>query len=373
MFDAVVEVPQDWPRWAQVTLELTIAGAIGLAVHLLLSRYLRRLLARTPFGVFDILFERARRPAALTLPLLMMLLARSRTTPPRESGRPLPLLDHVIEIGVIFGLTWWLVTLFGALDKYVKGAHDVAVDDNREARRVHTQVTVLSRALQLLAICAGIATALMTFPRVQQIGTSMLASAGIAGVVVGLAARPVLENLIAGLQIGFTQPIRLDDTVVIDDKFGRVEDITMTYIVVRLWDERRLIVPFSKFIAQPFENWTRYDSAVMGTVMLWVDFSTPVDRVRDAGKRIVQSTPYWDGRAFNVQVTDATESAMLLRVLVSARNSTDAWELRVLVREKLIAFLNAELPGALPNRRGETSDAEDSAENTQLAANKPDA
>jgi small-conductance mechanosensitive channel len=161
----------------------------------------------------------------------------------------------------------------------------------------------------------------------------------------------VLENLIAGLQIGFTQPVRLDDIVVIEGEFGRIEEIAMTYIVVRVWDERRLIVPFSKFISEPFQNWTRRDSNITGTVMIWVDYSTPVQRVREFAQKLVEGSPLWDRRAFNLQVTETNEQAMQLRIVLSAADAPTLWNLRVTVREQVIEHLQRELPDSLPRRR----------------------
>lgn len=337
-----------WRMWADVAVELALAAAIGIIVHLLMSRVVRRLLARKALGFVDVLFEQLRAPAALAWPLLFMTLARARS---RVVGLTLPALDHVLLLALFAALTWLVVRFVGAVDLYVKKRHDVTAPDNREARRVHTQVTVLSRSLQVVAIIAGVAAALMTFPRVQQVGASILASAGIAGIVVGLAARPVLENLLGGLQIGFTQPIRLDDVVLVAGEYGRVEEITTTYVVLKLWDERRLIVPFSKFISEPFQNWTRTGAELLGTVFVWVDYAAPVERIRAAAEQIVRESPLWDGRVNKLQVTECTEQSMQLRVLVSANNASAAFDLRVHVRERLIDFLQRELPHVLPRRR----------------------
>ncbi|HEV2295708.1 MAG TPA: mechanosensitive ion channel domain-containing protein [Tepidisphaeraceae bacterium] len=346
-----------WRLWMDIALELAVAALIGVVLHLVLSRVVRRLLARRSWGFVDVLFEQLRAPARIAWPLLFMTLARART---RAIGVTLPALDHVLLLALFAALTWLVARFIGAVDLYVKKRHDVKAPDNREARRIHTQVTVLSRSLQVVVVIAGIAAALMTFPRVQQVGASILASAGIAGIVVGFAARPVLENLIGGLQIGFTQPIRLDDVVLVAGEYGRVEEITTTYVVVLLWDERRLIVPFNKFISEPFQNWTRTGSELLGTVFVWVDYTAPVERIRAAAEAIVKQSPLWDGRVFKVQVTELTEQTMQLRVLVSANHAAAAFDLRVHVRERLIEFLQRELPHVLPRRRMEIEGASDS-------------
>lgn len=347
-----------WRFWTDVALELALAALVGVVVHLVLSRVVRRILAKRQWGFVDVLFEQLRAPARFVWPLLFMTLARGRS---RVVGVKLPTLDHVLLLALFAALTWLLVRLVESVDVYVKRRHDIAAADNREARRVHTQVTVLSRSLEVVVIIAGVAAALMTFPRVQQVGASILASAGIAGIVVGLAARPVLENLLGGLQIGFTQPIRLDDVVILAGEYGRVEEITTTYVVLKLWDERRLIVPFSKFISEPFQNWSRTETQLLGTVFVWVDYTAPVERIREAARAIVAESPLWDKRVFALQVTEFTEQTMQLRVLVSAVNAGTAFDLRVHVREKLIDYLQRELPHVLPRRRLELEQTGDPA------------
>jgi small-conductance mechanosensitive channel len=214
-----------------------------------------------------------------------------------------------------------------------------------------TQVRVLTRVMDTMLVLLTAAAALMTFEPVRQYGLSLFASAGIAGLIVGLAARPVLSNLIAGVQLAVTQPIRIDDAVVIEKEWGRVEEITSTYVVIRLWDLRRLIVPLTYFIEKPFENWTRENSSIIGSVFLYADYSVPVDRLRERLLEIVAASKLWDGLVANLSVTDAREHAVELRAIVSAGSSAAAWDLRCEVREKLIAFLREECPGALPRQR----------------------
>jgi small-conductance mechanosensitive channel len=191
----------------------------------------------------------------------------------------------------------------------------------------------------------------MTFPAARQIGTSILASAGIAGIAVGLAARPVIENLLAGLQIAFTQPLRLDDVVIIDDEWGRVEEITSTFVVVRIWDQRRLIVPLSKVISESFQNWTRRSADIMGTVFMYVDYTIHVEPIRAWLKEYVGRHPKWDQRVCVLQVTDVTERTVQLRALVSAANAGDAFDLRCDTREAMMAYIQREFPDALPQVR----------------------
>jgi small-conductance mechanosensitive channel len=186
---------------------------------------------------------------------------------------------------------------------------------------------------------------------VRQFGIGLFASAGIAGIIAGLAARPVLSNLLAGVQLAITQPIRIDDAVVVENEWGRIEDITSTFVVIKLWDLRRLIVPLSYFIERPFQNWTRESSSLLGSVLIYTDYSVPVERVREKVAEIVAHSKNWDGNLAKVQVTDSRESTLELRVLVSARDSSATFDLRCEIREKLIGFLQEEYPSVLPRRR----------------------
>jgi small-conductance mechanosensitive channel len=207
--------------------------------------------------------------------------------------------------------------------------------------------------LDTLAVIITISIALMTVEQVREYGLSLFASAGVAGVIAGLAARPVLSNLIAGVQLAMTQPIRLEDAVIVEGEFGSVEEITSTYVVLRLWDHRRLIVPLSYFMEKPFQNWTRQTSALIGSVYLYVDYTAPVERIREKLSELASSSKFWDGQVAALQVTDAKTSTMELRAIVSARNAGAAWDLRCEVREKLIAFLQKDYPSALPRQRAE--------------------
>jgi small-conductance mechanosensitive channel len=264
-------------------------------------------------------------------------------------------LRQLAAFSFVASLTWLLVRCAGAIGRAIVAAHPLDVADNLEARRIHTQARVLARSLTVVIVIVGLGAALMTFPNVRQIGASLLASAGVAGLIAGIAARPVLGNLIAGVQIALSQPIRLDDVVVIQGEWGRVEEITGTYVSVRIWDMRRLIVPLQWFIENPFANWTRSSSQIIGTVFLWLDYRMPLAPLREELARIVEGAPEWDRSVQVVQVTDANERAMQLRVLVSSANSGLNWDLRCRVREGLLTFVNEHYPQFLPRARAEVS------------------
>lgn len=262
-------------------------------------------------------------------------------------------LRHAMVVLLIGAITWLLLRVVRVTREAVAELNPVDAADNLVARSRITQARVLTRTLNVVILFVGLSLALMTFPSARQIGASLLASAGIAGLAVGLAARPVIGNLLAGLQIALTQPIRIDDVLVIEGEWGRVEEITGTYVVVAIWDQRRLVVPLQYFIEKPFQNWTRQTAELLGSVMLWVDYRMPVEPVRAELKRLCSEDPDWDGRVADVQVTDTSATAMQLRLLVSSADSGRNWDLRCRVREAIIAFIAREHPHCLPQLRAE--------------------
>ena len=254
-------------------------------------------------------------------------------------------------IAVLAVLAWLGLRAIRALERRVLREYPVDVSDNLLARRVQTQARVISRVAQGAVILVAVALALMTFPAVRELGTTLLASAGVIGLVAGIAAKPVFGNLIAGLQIALAQPIRLDDVVIVQGEWGRVEEINSTNVVVRIWDERRMVVPLQWFIENPFENWTRSTSQLLGTACMWLDYRTPMGDIREALEGICESDPRWDGRVCVAQVTETAESSIQVRLLVSARNSGDLFDLRCAVRERMIEYLACTHPEALPRLR----------------------
>jgi small-conductance mechanosensitive channel len=245
-----------------------------------------------------------------------------------------------LAMGVIAGLADGLVA-----------RHPATMEDNLAARRIQTQARVLARSAMVLVLIGGIAMALMTFPGARQLGASLLASAGVLGIIGGLAARPVFSNLIAGLQLALAQPLRIDDVLIVQGEFGRVEEITGTYVVMKLWDERRLIVPLQWFIENPFQNWTRANARIHQSVYLHVDYATPLAPLRSELRRIAEAAPEWDRRTATLVVVDTTERTMKLRALLSAADAGRAFDLGCKVREGLLAYLSREYPECLPQVR----------------------
>ncbi|MDH5824790.1 mechanosensitive ion channel family protein [Luteimonas sp. RD2P54] len=341
---------QDWSQFGAIAWPLLIALALGLLVRRALLVLAAHARARAATHLRARIAQVVAVPAALALPLLFLSIAVTATPlPPEWAGR----IQHWLGIGTLLCLTWLLVRAVGAVERRILREHPVDVADNLQARRVQTQTAVISRVIQGAIILVGVALALMTFPAIRQIGATLLASAGIIGLIAGIAAKPVFGNLIAGLQIALAQPIRLDDVVIVEGEWGRIEEITSTYVVVRIWDERRMVVPLQWFIENPFQNWTRSSAELLGTAFLWLDYRTPMDEVRAELQRLCERDSRWDGRVCVAQVTETAETTIQVRLLVSARDSGSLFDLRCAVREGMIDFLAARHPGALPRLRAE--------------------
>ncbi len=259
---------------------------------------------------------------------------------------------HAVELGVIGAIGWLFIALARFLSRFVETRYQTDTAETLVARRIRTQVRVMQRVANATIVTLTVAVMLMTFPSVRQIGASVLASAGIAGLIVGVAARNTFASLIAGLQVGLTQPIRLEDSVVVEGEWGWIEEIETTYVVVRLWDLRRLILPLSYFIEKPFQNWTRTTTQLLASAMVYADYTVPVEAVRQELCRILPQTPLWDGGTWALQVTDLTESTIQMRALMSAPDASRAFDLRCYVREQLVHFLQDKYPQCLPTRRG---------------------
>jgi small-conductance mechanosensitive channel len=265
--------------------------------------------------------------------------------------------DHVvakaISLLIVGAIAWVLFHLVEVGERFVLGRYSMAAADNLDARGVYTQVHILKKTLQVIIAVFALASGLMVFDQVRSLGASVLASAGVLSIIIGFAAQRTIANLFAGFQLALTQPIRLDDVVIVENEWGRIEEVTLTYVVVRLWDMRRLIVPLSYFIEKPFQNWTRSRSDLLGTVFIYADYTVPVDAIREELRRIVTQSSLWDGQVCGLQVTNATERTIELRALASAVDASNAWDLRCEIREKLIAFVQKNFPESLPHLRAE--------------------
>ncbi len=354
----------DWlPDPVVAAIILALAVVIAFSLHRIVRKLIRRLLAkRFPFA-FSI-FSQMRGLTELALLLLAMIIA----VPVAPIGSDTAEWAARLTLIGVIGLIGWaaIAALKISADLYLRQFR-LDVEDNLLARKHVTQVRVLLRTAEGLVVLVTLGAALMTFDAVRQYGVSLFASAGVAGIVAGLAARPVLSNLIAGVQLAMTQPIRIDDAVIVEKEWGTIEEINSTYVVVRLWDWRRMIVPLSYFIEKPFQNWTRENSALIGSAFLYVDYRAPVGVIRDKLKEIVKASKNWDGDVVNLQVTDAKESTIELRCLMSARSAGQAFDLRCEVREQLVDFLQKHHPEALPRQRSEVAVSDNSSGETAKA------
>ena len=345
---AKIIIPWGNVAWSFGTLVAAILAAI--VAHRIFYGLFSKFAKGTKTGIEDSFVKNSRKPAAFLLPLMGVLLVMPLL---HLSPQIHDTVSHILGLGIIGTIAWLSVAMTHVLSDVVAAKYDVTVKDNLAARRVLTQVNVLRRTLVVVITIVSVSVMLMTFPGIRSIGAGLFASAGIAGLVIGMAARPTLSNLIAGIQMALTEPIRLDDVVIVEGEWGWIEEIGTTYVVVRIWDLRRLVVPLSYFIEKPFQNWTRTSAGLIGTVYIYTDYTVPVDEIRAQLHTALQSSTRWDGKVWGLQVTDATEHTVELRALMSAPDSGTAWDLRCEIREKMIHYLQEKHPDSLPKARAE--------------------
>ena len=331
---------------------MAIAAAVltGLIIYIILSLIISRWDKLAFSRKLKIKLSHLKKPLFSLIPASCVLLS-----PPflRLTENARPVVSHIAYIWLIGSLGWLAIKAVYMFREFILSRYDIGVSDNLAARRVYTQIGVITNIISVAIIILTVSIMLMTFGKVRQIGVSILASAGIIGIVLGLAAQKTLGNVIAGIQIAVAQPIRLDDAVVVENEWGWIEEITLTYVVVRIWDLRRLVLPISYFVEKPFQNWTRTSAALLGSVFIYTDYTVPVDEVRKELTRILQQSPHWDKEVNVLQVTNTTERTVEMRALMSAANSPTAWNLRCEVREKLLEILQKKFPQSLPRLRVE--------------------
>jgi small-conductance mechanosensitive channel len=291
-----------------------------------------------------------RPPARLLLPLFGLLLVAPSLLLPAEL---LAVTQHLFSLCSIGLITWLFVDAILASRDVIISQYDIDAKESYKARSLYTQLTLMVKVVLVIVVVIGLATMLMSFAKIRAFGVSILASAGIMGIIVGFAAQRSLSTLLAGLQIAITQPIRINDVVIVEGEWGTIEEITLTYVVVKVWDLRRLIVPVTFFLEKSFQNWTRSTTTILGTVLINVDYTASVPQIRQKFLEILQQSPLWDREVWGLQVTGADRQVLELRALMSAADATICWDLRCEVREKLIAFLQESHPESLPRVRGE--------------------
>lgn len=335
---------------AAVAVLAVIGGlAVLQVIHLVLRRFSRRSVALAELA------DHAHRPSQLLVAAIALEITL-RAAHLDAGWRP-P-VTHVLNLVLIAGIAWLVAALLLVIEDLALSRYRTDVPDNRQARRVHTQVVMVRRFTAVIITVIAIGTMLITFPQARAMGTSLLASAGVAGVVAGLAAQTLLGNVFAGLQLAFSDALRLGDVVVVENEWGRVEEMTLTYVVVQVWDDRRLIMPTTYFTTRPFQNWTRTEAAVLGTVEVDVDWSLPVERMRTELRAFLEGTAaqLWDQRVCVLQVTESRGQMMTVRALVSAVDAPTLWDLRCLVREHLIGWVRDRYPTGMPRLRAEVAD-----------------
>jgi small-conductance mechanosensitive channel len=347
--------PHEWATRGAIIVEWlhgfgTLVGLAWLLVRIgrTIEALLLSLAKRTERQWDDVLAPFAGRAVRLTLPMLAVILG---TPALAVSADMESIIQNAVSLLLIGTFAIILFQFVDVLARLVLSRYRIDVADNREARAVYTQVMVLKKIATVVITIFAIASMLMVFESVRRFGTAIIASAGVAGIIIGFAAQKSIATLLAGFQIALTQPIRIDDVVIVENEWGRIEEITLTYVVVRIWDLRRLVLPITYFIEQPFQNWTRTSADILGTVFLYVDYSMPLDSLRAELTRLLEATPLWDGKVNVLQVTDAKERTLEVRALASAADAGTAWDLRCYLRENLIAFVQKNYPESLPRTR----------------------
>lgn len=351
MRENLFSIISEWPEWLQNLSIAVVAILIGLIIKGILL-YAGRVYCKR-FEGFSLTRSAIRHlgtPANFFIPLFILNMA----VPLMHYG---PIVTNRIQkalsIMLIIAFAAILIAIIKIVQDYVYHRFDLTKQDNLRERRIRTQLQYIRKVMVVLIIMLAAIAILLTFESLRRIGAGLLTGVGIGGIIIGFAAQKSLGNLLAGFQIAFTQPIRLDDVLVVEGEWGRVEEINLTYVVLNIWDKRRLILPINYFIEKPFQNWTRTTAEILGTVFLYVDYSAPIDVIRAEFLRLVQSHPKWDKKAAGLDVVNLTDRVVELRAVIGTFNSGDAWDIRCFVRENLISFLQKNHPEALPKVRTE--------------------
>ncbi len=327
---------------------VVIIFAVLFIIYLIVNRILWKIENKTRNELTKKLRKNLKVPVILLIIILALWLPFSFTEVPEIITNS---ANKILTILVIAIFAWISIRLVYLVKFLILKQYDIDQKDNLKARKVYTQFRIIQRILVFLILIIAISLALMTFNEIRRIGVSIIASAGVTGIILGFAAQKIIGGVLAGVQLAFTQPIRLDDVVVVENEWGRIEEINLTYVVVRIWDQRRLILPTTYFIEKPFQNWTRTSAEILGTVFIYTDYNVPFEELRKELTRLLQNCKYWDGKVNVLQVTNSTEKTVEIRALVSAIDSSTAWDLRVYIRENLIRFLQENYPDSLPKSR----------------------
>jgi small-conductance mechanosensitive channel len=339
----------DLPPYLWNILLIILAVLVGLLLSALLSFFVRKKTdEEKKFRLGQSLLKHLTTPVSFLVPLFVFNNFIPLLQVPTGFR---PYISKWTEVFLIISFTWLLIRSIRVAQDIIHHKVNIDTPDNFRQRQIITQLIYIRRVVVLILIILAIGAVLLTFDTMRKVGTGLLTGVGIGGIIIGFAAQRSLGNLLAGFQIAFTQPIRIDDEVIIEGEFGRIEELTLTYVVVRIWDNRRMIVPINYFIEKPFQNWTRKSTEILGTVYLYVDYTIPVAWLREEFMKIIKDHPLWDKRAANLVITDLKQEVMELRAIVSAYSSGRAFDLRCDVREKLMARIQKAYPDSLPKKR----------------------
>ncbi|WDF53641.1 mechanosensitive ion channel family protein [Mucilaginibacter sp. KACC 22063] len=345
-------ISDQMPHWLWNLILAAIAIILGLLIKWgitrFLSYYAKQKQELLTYSFFRSFVAHLGMPVAYFIPLFFLNLALPLMQMNRLYYDP---LDKAVDIFITLAFANLLINGIRVLEDYVFHMYDLNKTDNLKERKIRTQIVFIRKLIIAVIVFITIAIILLSFENMRKIGTGLLTGVGVGGIIVGFAAQNSLGNLLAGFQIAFTQPIRIDDVLVVEGEWGRVEDITLTYVVLRIWDQRRLILPINYFITKPFQNWTRISADILGTVFLYMDYTVPLDKVREEFDRLISDHKLWDGKVKVVQVTDAKDKVIEIRCLMSSRNSSDSFDLRCDIREHMIAYIQKNYPESLPRLR----------------------
>lgn len=340
----------EWGFWGGAALMLC-SVFLGYFIFWLIFRMIRSWIMRENATLVPLLSKYIYKPGRILSIILGITVATSLFTVPPKIEK---ILNHGLKLIIITAVAHLLIRLITGAKHLMLMRYDSNLAESIQARKVYTQFRIIERILIFVIIVLAISISLMTFDKIRQVGVSLLASAGVIGVIMGLAAQRSIGAVFAGIQIAISQPIRIEDVVIVEGEWGNIEEITLTYVAIRIWDERRLIVPINYFIEKPFQNWTRSSSEIVGSVIIYADYTLPMDELRAVFERVLNESPLWDKRIAALLVTDATSETMQIRATMSAANSNDSFDLRCHVREQLITHIRTNHNASLPRRRVES-------------------
>lgn len=328
----------------------TAGVLIGLIVRLILHGILSFYTRHSSHIIFKSIVKNLKGPANFFVPLFFLNMVIPFMELTKAEGQR---FDKAVEIGLILSFALVLIGIVKVFEEVMYNKYDLKKADNLKERKIRTQLQFVRQMVVVVIVMLTVAAILLSFENLRKIGAGLLTGVGIGGIIIGFAAQSSLSNLLAGFQIAFTQPMRIDDVVIVEGEYGNVEEITLTYVVVRIWDQRRLVLPIRYFIEKPFQNWTRTTSEILGTTFFYLDFSIPIGELRKEYNRLVEASPLWDKRVKVLQVTDMKERSVEVRTLASARNSSEAFDLRCYIRENLMLFIQKNYPESFPKNRSE--------------------